>query len=283
MINPWFGLSVDFNSHCKEEEASDFVSFLLECFGDYSVKIVVGRTEKALAKGSEVSGKTARAESKVASHQAMLQLLAPSTFKAENGAWTIDRLLSDTLHNDDLVFTELNSSLVLQLPRYGKDQRVIGDVVPDRMLHVVTDGTCPSKVLYELRAVIVIGTSHFVSYLRVPKSEDVPCPSHFLAAPKDDQALYEYAWLYCDSMSDRLRDRNVPIIVDVTQELEILETQDASALVGAELVKPGREHLRRIVQDMSMAFYCRTGWEELETKPCSVKDEREQENSDRSK
>jgi hypothetical protein len=52
--------------------------------------------------------------------------------------------------------------------------------------------------------------------------------------------------------------------LDVSEELEVLETPNALALVGAEMAKPGRHHLRRVVQDMSMAFYCCIGSQELE-------------------
>jgi hypothetical protein len=65
-------------------------------------------------------------------------------------------------------------------------------------------------------------------------------------------------------MSDRVGERNVPLILDVSEELEVLETPNASALLGAEMAKPGRQHLRRVVQDTSMAFYCRVGSQVLE-------------------
>ena len=49
MINHWFGRGVDFDSHCEEEEACDFVRFLLERFGDRSVKFSIESTKAALA------------------------------------------------------------------------------------------------------------------------------------------------------------------------------------------------------------------------------------------
>jgi hypothetical protein len=266
IINNWFGRGVDFDSHCEEEEACDFVRFLLERFGDRSVKFSIESTKAALASqkpdssdviGFEVSGEPAYAELTAKNTEVMFQLLTPPHPNGLNGAWTIDQLLSETLRSQDLVFTELQSSLILQLPRYGKRDRVIGDVVPDPSLHVHSSGAYRCKVLYQLRAIIVIGTSHFVTYLRVPKgSRD--------GVLKGDRSHQEYTWLYFDSMSDRVGERNVPLILDVSEELEVLETPNASALLGAEMAKPGRQHLRRVVQDTSMAFYCRVGSQVLE-------------------
>jgi hypothetical protein len=266
IINNWFGRGVDFDSHCEEEEACDFVRFLLERFGDRSVKFSIESTKAALASqkpdssdvnGFEVSGEPAYAELTAKNTEVMFQLLTPPHPNGLNGAWTIDQLLSETLRSQDLVFTELQSSLILQLPRYGKRDRVIGNVVPDPSLHVHSSGAYRCKVLYQLRAIIVIGTSHFVTYLRVPKgSRD--------GVLKGDRSHQEYTWLYFDSMSDRVGERNVPLILDVSEELEVLETPNASALLGAEMAKPGRQHLRRVVQDTSMAFYCRVGSQVLE-------------------
>jgi len=270
MISPWFGSGVDFDTHCEEEEASEFVRFLLEHFGGDTVKFVVEPTEEALARedviGFEASGDVALAETepKSTNREVMLQLLTPPHPNGNNGAWTIDQLLTQTLRTQDLVFTQMESSLILQLPRYGKRQRVIGDVVPDPVLYVSTAGAHRLKIMYQLRAVIVIGTSHFVSYLRVPKGKRGNVLTRMTAAFKDDQHHSECTWLYYDSMSDRVAEQNVPLIMDVTEELGILEFPNASSLVGAEMAQPGREHLKRVVQDMSVAFYCRVGSQELE-------------------
>lgn len=276
MINPWFGRGVDFDSHCEEEEACDFVRFLLERFGNDTVKFVIESTKTALARkqsksdviGFESSGEPALAEQPMNRNiEVMLQLLAPTLANGQNCAWTIDQLLTETMHTQDLVFTELESSFILQLPRYGKRERVIGEVVPDPTLHVYISGPRRCKIMYQLRAVVVIGTSHFVSYLRVPKAARGNIVTRLPAALEDDQCHSEYSWLYYDSMSDRVAQRNVPLILDVSAELAVLETPNASALVGAEMAKQGREHLKRVVQDMSMAFYCRVGAQELETPP----------------
>jgi len=94
---------------------------------------------------------------------------------------------------------------------------------------------------------LVIGSSHFVSYLRVPNARQ--------GSDSEENANPAFSWLYFDSMSDRVSEQNIPLIQDVTSQMQVLEVPNASALVEREMVKPEREHLRRVVEDLSVAIY----------------------------
>ena len=146
----------------------------------------------------------------------MLQLLPPmvdaSTPSSSNAQGptiiTSSReLLRSFLHQEGLCFDRTGTSLILQLPRYGSGVRLTGPVVPSPRLGVRwRDG---SAVRYDLRSVIVIGSAHYVTYLRIN-------PPNGGSSPR---------WVYFDSMSDRENEENIPVMRDVTDELWVLENQ----------------------------------------------------------
>ena len=262
MISAWFGASVDFDNHCEEEEACEFIRFLLERFGNDTLRFAVEPVASVPAGKADKSGKRAVSVASgshspgIDTHrQVMMQLLSPSHPKQDATAWSIQELLEETLLSENLVFTELGSSLILQLPRYGKRERAIGDVVPDPFIYAYPYGDQRSKVRYELRALVVIGIGHFVSYLRVPKSDQISV-SVARGRSENEDSDSDCAWLYFDSMSDRSAQENIPLIANVSEDLAILETLNAASVVGAIMGQhePGG-HLRRVVQDMSMALY----------------------------
>lgn len=250
MIDVFFAGGVDFDGHCEEQEASEFVKFFLEQYGDDSIQFSIESTEehhKISTSGEAACG------------QVLMQLL-PSKDASQKHVWTVEQLLNNTLESEKLHFTQLGRSLILQLPRYGKKVRVIESAVPSPTLYLTahhrSDRTL--KVCYDLRAVIVIGTSHFVAYLRVPENKESDMAKEERA---NGHRSCTYRWIYFDSMSDRVGDENIPTVVDVTEELQILEYPNADACVAAEASLPGRTHLTRIMGDMSMVFYTSTSSE----------------------
>lgn len=277
MISPWFGAGVDLNSHCAEEEACEFAGFLMKAFGVgfKSTKFVLLPSETADGHSpafKEKSLSASRSPPSMPEAQAMLQLLPPP---AKNGShnfiWSTETLVNYTLQLERLRFAELNSSLILQLPRYGKQDRVIGAAAPDPCLHLCYGlaQQQETKASFELCALVVIGTSHFVTYLRVKnpstQTDDDSYESSSTGVEVTEKTALpvvpqRYSWLYYDSMHDRDDHQNIPAIEDVTAELSILDRPNATALVAQELLASAASpHLKRVVDDMSLAFYGRVG------------------------
>lgn len=276
MISLWFGSGVDLDSYCAEEEACEFAGFLLKIFGEgsKSTRFVLERVQaesKQYFKTQQKTSVSPKRQSIMPEAQAMMQLLPPREECSQNQkiVWNIETLLDYTIRSENLYFAELNSSLILQLPRYGKRDRVIGAVVPNPELYLCYGGRETTKARFRLCALVVIGTSHFVTYLRVanrstqhckPCASDttVGCEVGTPAVSKDESSQPSYAWLYYDSMSDRDEHQNIPIIQDVTDELSILESPNAKVLVAQKMSQLlSSPHLRRVVEDLSLAFYTR--------------------------
>lgn len=218
MIATWFGETKNFDRHCSEEEACEFIQFLLASYGSDDLT-------------SSTRSTRTKTPSNLNEGQFMFQLLAPAS--RQEAAWTTEQLLADTLGDEKLEFSTLGKVLILQVPRYGKMERVIDAMIPSPFLHLKARST---KYAFELKSILVIGTSHFVAYMRVAEKGSV-------------------SWLYFDSMSDRVKDTNVPAIEDVTEQLEILESSNADGLIAREMKRSNREHLKRVVQDVSMMIY----------------------------
>jgi hypothetical protein len=182
----------------------------------------------------------------------MLQLLAPSHASPAVGTvWTTEELLRDTLETERLSIRRLGTSLILQLPRYGTGDRVVSAIVPSPYLYVATDTV---KARFELSSLLVIGRSHFVSYMRI-----APDPESNDGSNRNQSTT----WLYFDSMSDREEEINIPIIEDVSHQVQILEAPNASMLVQSRMQADEMEHLKRIVEDLSIAIYKCTEQESL--------------------
>lgn len=195
----------------------------------------------------------------------MLQLLAPSSSSARSPAapggatiWTTAQLLHNTLEAERLSFRRLGASLILQLPRYGKDHehRVLSAVVPSPCLYVTNNTDTTTKARYELSSLLVIGRSHFVSYMRIARDSETSNDSS--SCNNKDSCQTVTTWLYFDSMHARENEINVPVIEDVSHQLQILEAPNAATLVPSRMRAGGMEHLKRVVEDLSIAIYTRS-------------------------
>jgi hypothetical protein len=238
MIEPLFHGGVDFSSSCERHEACDFIRFVIETIGMHDKESVSFGIEGADSSMSEV----------------MVQLLAPPN--AERLTQSADQLLRYFQESQGLRFRDMGKSLILQLPRNGSKHRPVGAFLPDPVLWVdqhsslrsggkrETKDEVRTKLCFELRAVIVIGTGHFVTYMRVR-----------------DVDRGRIRWLYADSMSDRQFGQNVPLVEDVTKELGVLELPNASSLFldqasGSSVTGASMPpHLQRVTRDGSMLFY----------------------------
>jgi hypothetical protein len=235
MIAAWFCARVDFDSFCAEEEACEFVAFLLNTYAPPSLRIVLrpASLEPTAAVDVERDGTF------------MLQLLSPSDAAAAAPALTVEQLLTSTLQQQQLQFAVTSESLILQLPRYGKKARVVGAVVVEPRMHV--SDASGNTHCFELVSLLAIGVSHFVAYARIARSDGTAAQ-----------------WVFFDSMCDRINDVNVPEVVDVSAELAVLETPAALQVAPRRLAEAGRHelpHLRRVVMDAACVFYRRVSSE----------------------
>lgn len=243
MINGVFNGEIDFDGFCREQEASDLVVFVLEklcrspnCrfeLEEVKMKLPPGHTlQETEGEWLDVEvplgeSPSARIKDPPTRDQVHFQLLPPSNPR-QHGIWCIQDLLDDSLKRYGQRFSKAGTSLILQLPRYGKGERLVDTILPSTTVVLQ-----PQKLHYALKSIIVIGKSHFVTYMR---------------AIVDG----EPRWLYFDSMSDRIGDSNVPEMQDVTECLRILDINNVESLL--ERTKPN-VHLLRILSDMSLAFY----------------------------
>jgi hypothetical protein len=243
MIEPFFHGGVDFSSNCERHEACDFVRFLIEMIGMQDHRSVSFGIESA----NDSSGRASMVMSEV-----MVQLLPPPN--AEHCTLSADQLLLHFQESQGLHFRDMAKSLILQLPRNGSKHRPVRAVFPDPYLWVDeyrsrhcdrnqgSNSQVVRKICFELRAVIAIGTGHYVTYMRIPKS-----------------GRGRSQWLYADSMSDRQFGCNVPLVEDVTDELNVLEFPNAMSMLIDQPTRVSsalaQSHLERITQDASMLFY----------------------------
>jgi hypothetical protein len=257
MIEPFFHGGVDFSNCCERHEACDFVRFLIETIGvqDYrSVSFGIESTKYDASNGD------AQVMTEV-----MVQLLPPPN--AERLTLSASHLLSYFQESQGLGFRDFNNSLILQLPRNGSKHRPVRAFVPDPILRVYqhhgdsdegSNKKVTRKVYFELRAVIVIETGHFVTYIRVPESGMKRIHS---TDDDGDGRVGNIRWLYADSMSDRQFGHNVPLLVDVTEEVGVLEYPNAIDIITDQQPIGGpssaQSHLKRITSDASMLFYSR--------------------------